>query len=113
MVNSLCSGLGGVKSSRLAGCVNSDARADPSRFLHCGAQFLFVILIWRVKNSVAKRVAARLVNFDEVRAFFYLTADGFDELVDVVGIVGVREHVLRGIESDSVFVSAENRDGVS
>ncbi len=42
-----------------------------------------------------------------------LLADHFNELVGCVGVVGVREHVLRGVESNGVFMAAENVDGVA
>ncbi len=42
-----------------------------------------------------------------------LLAHDFDELLGGVGVVGVREHVLRGIVAVGVFVAAEDVDGVA
>ena len=59
------------------------------------------------------RVAAGLVDLDEVGAFLELLADHGDEFVGVVGVGGVGENVLLGIVADGVFVAAENVDGVA
>jgi hypothetical protein len=42
-----------------------------------------------------------------------LGADDLDELVGRVGVVGVGENMLRGIEAVGVFVAAEDVDGVA
>ena len=42
-----------------------------------------------------------------------LLADDFDKLFGGVGVVGVGEHVLRGVVADGVFVAAEDVDGVA
>ena len=63
--------------------------------------------------AVDERVAARFVHFDEIGAFFDLFADGGDDFVDIIRVIGVGENVLRGIEMIGVFVAAENVDGVA
>ncbi len=54
---------------------------------------------------------AGLVDLGEVGAFFALGADGGDDLVGGVGVVGVREDVLGGVEAVGVLVAAEEVDG--
>jgi hypothetical protein len=63
--------------------------------------------------SIADRVRPGLINLDEVGAFFHLLADGVDQFSGVVGIGGVREDVLRGIEMIGIFVTAQNVDRVA
>jgi hypothetical protein len=62
---------------------------------------------------VTDGVRAGLVDFDEVRAFFELVADCGNQFGGVVGVGGVREHVLRRVVAIGVFVAAENVDGVA
>ena len=59
------------------------------------------------------RVRAGLVDLDEVGALLHLLAHDRDDLLGVVGVVGVRQHVLRGIEVIGVLVAAQNVDGVA
>jgi len=42
-----------------------------------------------------------------------LLADDFNELLGGVGVVGVGEDVLCGVEADGIFVAAENVDGAA
>ncbi len=78
-----------------------------------GSELCFGVLIRRVQLAVDERVSASLIHLDEVGAFLYLLANHFDNLLGTVGVVGVGEYMLRGIEVIGVFVSAEDVDGVA
>ena len=104
---------GGVERAGFAGGVDGDALADARGFGDGGGEFGFGVLVRRGEMAVAKRVVAGFVDLDEIGAFFELLANDGDEFGGVVGVGGVRENVLRGIEADGVFVAAENVDGVA
>ena len=71
------------------------------------------VLVGRVQNAVDHAVGAGLVDLGEVGALLVLLAHDFDDLLGGVGVVGVGEHVLRGVEVDGVFVAAQDVDGVA
>ena len=54
-----------------------------------------------------------LVDLDEIRALFVLLADDLHDLLRIVGVVGVRQDVLGGIEMIGILVAAENVDGIA
>ena len=106
-------GLRGVERARLAHGVDADRRAQAVGLFDRGGQLRLGVLVGRVQDAVDHAVGPGLVNLDEVGAFLVLPADDLDELVGGVGVVGVGEHVLRGVEVDGVLVAAQNVDGVA
>jgi len=58
-------------------------------------------------------ICARFINLREIGSFFELLAHHFNELLCIIRKVGVRQNVLRWVVADSVFVAAENVNGVS
>jgi len=58
-------------------------------------------------------VGAGLVDLGEVGAFLVLLAHDLDDLLGGVGVIGVGEHVLGGVEADGVFMAAHDVDGVA
>ncbi len=105
-------GLDGVERARLALRVHADDGAEALRFFDRGGQLRLGVLVGRVQHAIHHGVWAGLVHLDEVRTLLVLLADDFDNLVAGVGVVGVGEHVLRGVEVVGVFMAAENVDGV-
>ena len=78
------------------------------------AEFGFGVLIRRGEVAVAHRIAAGLVDLDEVRAFLeLLRGSRRTSSLGIVGVGGVGEHALFGIVVDGVFVAAQNIDGVA
>ena len=113
VVNGRHSSLGRIKRSRLSHGMNAHVRSKPARLLNRRCQLRLGVLVGRVQHTIDHRVRPGLVNLHKVRAFFVLLPDHFHKLLGIVGIVGVREHVLRWIEVVSVFVAAQNVDGIS
>ena len=106
-------GFGGITRAGFASGVNGDALADAGGFFDGGAELGFGELVGGDEMAVDERVAARLVHFDEIGAFFDLFADGGDDFVGIIRVIGIGENVLRGIEMIGVLVAAENVDGVA
>ena len=106
-------GLRGVERAGLAHGVDADGDAEAMSFSNGGGELLRSVLVGRVEDAVNHLVGAGLVDLDEAGALLVLLADDFDELLGGVGVVGVGEDVLCGVEADGVFVSAENVDGVA
>ena len=105
--------LRGVERAGFAHGVDGNARAQAAGFFNGGGQFGLGVLVGRMQSAVNHAVGAGLVDFREVGAFLVLRADDRDELVCGVGVVGVGENVLRGIEAVGVFVAAEDINGVA
>src|SRR5215475_13627286 len=106
-------GFGRVESTGFAGGVNGDMFACASGFFDGSGELGLGVLIWRGQLTVADRVGAGFVDLDEVGAFLELLANHSEELLSGIGIRGVRKHVLLGIETVGVFVTAENIDGIT
>src|ERR1700679_2394379 len=106
-------GFGCVGCARFAGAMYADEGAGAVGFGDGGGELLFSELIGRGEGAAVEMVAAGFVELGEVGALFALFAHDGDDLVGGVGIVGVGEHVLRGIEADGVFMTAEDVDGVA
>jgi hypothetical protein len=80
---------------------------------HCGNMLLFHDRQGRIAelggmidgghDAVVHSIGPCFVDFHEVRALFVLFANRRDEFVGVIGIRGVRQHVLGWIEGDGVF----------
>src|SRR5579872_3244948 len=87
--------------------------ADARRFLDSGGQLSFAVLVWRRENAVAHRIAAGLIDLDEIGAFLELPADYLNQLLCVVRISRVREHMLLGVEAVGVLMPAEEVDSVA
>ena len=93
--------------------MNSHSPSEARGFFHRSFKLRFSVLIGSRKFSLVDRVRSRLINLDEVRAFFELLTYDRDQFVGVVGVVGIGQNVLRWVITDGVFVSAENVDGVA
>lgn len=103
-----------VERARFAGGVYGYRDALAARFIDGGGELGLCELEWSVEASVGSAlVAARFVDLDVVGACLDLAANGCDEFVCRVGVVGVRGDVLVGIEMDGVFVAAEDGDGIA
>ena len=113
VIDGFDSGAGGVERAGFSGSVDRDPIAGARGFVDRGGELLLGILVRRDELTVDGGVRAGFVNFDEVGAFLELFADDGDEFGDVVGVGGVGQHALLGIEADGVFVAAENIDGVA
>ena len=113
MIDGDDAGLHGVEGARLTGGMDGDVLANTSGFLNGGGELCLGILIRSRKVAIADRVAAGLVDLDEVGAFFELLANDGDKLFGGVGVSGVREDVLLGIETVGVFVTAKDVDSVA
>ena len=81
-------------------------------FFDCGFEFGLCVLINRGEASVANDVWPGLIDLDEIGALFELFANRGHDFGGIVGIGGIRQHVLRRVEMIGVFMSAENVDGV-
>ena len=79
----------------------------PVTGMHCAA------CVGRVQHAVEHLVGSGLVHLDEIGTLLVLRADHFDDLFGVIGAVGVREHVLGGVEVVGVLVAAENVDRIA
>ncbi len=105
---------GGVAGAGFAGGVDGDAGAGAVGFGDGGGELGFGVLVGGDEVvAFGEAVAAGFVDLGEVGAAFVLLAHDGDDLVGVVGVVGVGEHVLRGVVADGVFVAAEDVDGVA
>ena len=60
-----------------------------------------------------KRIRSGFVNFDEIGAFLHLLANDGHDFRGIVSVGGVREDVLLGIVMNSIFMAAENVDGIA
>ena len=58
------------------------------------------------------RICASLINFREVRALFNLLTHDLNQLLRIIGVVGIWKHVLRRIETNRVLMPAENVDRI-
>jgi hypothetical protein len=113
MVDGGDAGLRGVEGAGIVLRVNGDHGAEAMRFSHGGGELRLSVLVGRVQTAVDDCVFAGLVDLGEVGALLVLLADHFDELLDGVGVVGIREQVLRRVEAVGIFVTAQNVDGVA
>ena len=113
VVDGCHAGTSGVQCSGFAGGMDGDAIAGARGFTDGGGEFVFRVLEGSGELTAGDRVSAGLVNFDEIRTFFELLSDDSNEFAGVVGVGGVREHVLLRVVADGVLVSAENVDGVT
>ena len=77
-------------------------------FLYGGAQFCFAVLVWSREFAILQRILARFVHLDEVCSELELFTDDAGDLLDIVRVGGVGEHVLFGVETIGVFMAAEN-----
>ena len=93
--------------------MHGDAASTARGFLHRGAQFVFAELIRRGKIAVDDAILAGLIDLAEVGTLLDLAADHGDEVRCAVGIAGIRQGVLLGVESERVLMAAENVDRVA
>ena len=93
--------------------MNAHRRAQPPRLFNRGSQLRFCVLVRRMKLPIHQAVLARLVNLREVRALLVLLAHHLDNLIDRVGVVRVRKHMLRGVVVDRVLMPAQNIDCIA
>ncbi len=105
--------LDSVQRAGIARGMNRNLPTRARRFRHGGRELLLGVLIRRDQVAVHDAVVAGLVDLGEIRAFLLLLAHHLDELLNVVGVIGIRQHVLRGIEAVGVLVSAEDVDGIA
>ena len=103
----------GVQCSGFAGGMDGDAVPGARGLADGGAEFVFRVLEGSGEVTACDRVSAGLVNFDEIRAFLELFSDDGNEFAGIIGVGGVREHVLLRVVADGILVSAENVDGVT
>src|SRR5580658_6219031 len=101
-----------IESPRLTGGVNSYYFPYTRGFVNSRGQFGLGVLIRRRKMTARRRVFPRLVDFDEIRAFFELLADHPDQFVSTIRIGCVRKHMLFRVEVVGVFMSAEDIDRI-
>ena len=121
----------------LALTVHADVNAQPRRLAHGRGQLGLGVLVrcveipelWiaclvaqppelradRVAQARRRSVGHHLVvpcsvDLHEVRPFLVLLPDRLDQLLGVVGIVGVPQDVLRRVEADRVLMPAQDRD---
>ncbi len=106
-------GLRCVQRSGFAHGVHRDNRAKTMRFFNRGGQLRGSVLVRRAQDAVNHVVGAGLVDLREVGALLVLLSHHFDNLLGGVGVVGIGEHVLRGIVAIGIFVSAQQVDGVA
>ena len=87
----------------------------PTRAASATAAASSASLYWIRRGELAagQRVAARLVDLDEVRALLELAADDADQFERIVGLRGVGQHPLLRVIADRVFVAAQDIDRVA
>ena len=102
-----------VRRAGFAGRVHGDVFAHASGLANRGVQLGFGVLIRSRELAIDERVTAGLIHFGEIGAQLILLAHHVHDLQRVVGVVGVGENVLRGIEAVGILVAAENVDRVS
>src|SRR5260370_14800015 len=95
---------GGVGGGALAHAVCRVARRS---------QFSLGVLIRSREAAIVNRIRASLVDLDEISALLELLTDYLDQLLGIVGVIRVRQYVLRGVVADSVFVPAQSVDRIS
>ena len=131
--------LRGKARGRLALAMHAHCHVQPRRLGHRCLELVLGVLVRRVERPErwiarliphaelrAERVAEAgrraggnhlvrtgRVDLDEARAFLHLRADGLNQLLGVVGVVGVPQHALRRVEANGVLVSTEDRDRVA
>jgi aminodeoxyfutalosine synthase len=104
--------LGRIKRSRLSHRVHAHIRSKPARLLYRSCQLRLGVLVRRVQHTINHPVRPGLVDLHKVRAFFVLLPHYLHKLLGIVGIIGIREHVLRWIEVVGVLMPAQNVDGI-
>ncbi len=102
-----------IRSSRLARAVHAHKRAGAIGLGDRRGKLRFGVLVGRREGVAVEMVSSGLVDLGEVRALLALLTHHRDDLVGSVRVVGVREHVLRGVEADGVFMAAQDVDGVA
>jgi hypothetical protein len=93
--------------------MHADDRAEASRLVDGRFELFVVILVGRREDAVAQLIVSGLVDLDEVRALLMLLPDHRDELGRRIGVVGIRQHPLCGIEPVGVFMAAEYVDRIA
>jgi hypothetical protein len=106
-------GLSGIEGAGFTHGVDRDACTHTVGFLHGGGELRLSVLVGSVQLAVDHPVRPGFVDFGEVGALFVLCSHHLDNLAGGVGVVGIREDMLSGIEMKCVFVAAENVDGVA
>ena len=104
--------LSGIERARLAHVVDANIGADPLCLFHRRGQLRLGVLVRSVEVAVDHAIGPGFVNLEKVRALLVLFAHGLDDLLGVVGAVGIGEHVLLGVEMVGVFVPAQDVDGI-
>ena len=105
--------LGSIESGRLAGAMHGNPALQAGRLGYGRGQLRFGVLDDGVKLAVFEEVAAGFINLDKVGAVLNLLADHGHQLIGSVGVGGIGEHVLLGVEVERVFVAAQDVDGVT
>jgi hypothetical protein len=114
MINRCHARLRRVQRARFAGGMHGHKRLPSARLPPPPRQFGFAVLIRRGRTG--RRASGRpgLVNLDEVRAFLECCSRiTVTSSAALLAYVGVGQHMLRRIVADSVFVPAQNIDGIA
>jgi hypothetical protein len=106
-------GVRGVGGAGLSCAMDGDAGAGAVGFRDSGGKLDLGVLIGSAEDVAGQGVGAGFVDLGEVRALFVLLPHHGHEFGGIIGVVGVGEHVLSGVEADGVLMSPEDVDGVA
>jgi hypothetical protein len=87
-------GDSGLRRKQRAGFTHGmhrDAATPAGRLLDARLQLRGRVLIGRMQHPIPQGIRPGLIDFHEIRALLVLLADHRDDLLGVVGMVGVRE----------------------
>ena len=93
--------------------MHGHALAHARGFRHGRRQLGFGVLKWSGEAIAGQRIAAGLVDLDEIGALLKLPPDHLDQLQRIVGARGVGRHVRGRVEAVGVLVAPQDIHGVS
>ena len=117
-----------IQRPRLALRMHAHIGPQPRRFLHARLQLRLRVLVRRMKIPKLRiarhprhprlparnhRIRPRLVHLHERRSLLVLLPNRRHNLIRVVRVIRVAQHVLRGIEVVRVLMSAQKIDGIA
>ncbi len=105
--------LGSIESGGLTGAMHGNPGLQAGCLDYGRRQLRFSVLDDGVKLAVFEVVAAGFVDLDKVGAVLDLLADDGHQLIGSVGVGGIGEHVLLGVEVERVFVATQDVDGIA
>src|ERR1700761_8020501 len=82
-------------------------------FGHGLAQLCFGVLNNGVKLSILKERPASFVNFDEVGSLLNLLSNDGYQFIPAIRVGSVGQHMLFGVEVQSIFMTPEDVDSVA